>query len=452
MYRKNLPITTGKLPAKINSFNCSKNNSIFSYGIHKSKKGSRFPIAAFLLLMTAFLTSACEEPGPVGEDIITGEEPVQSQTVYLQDYTLVEENAFSGRLANTAVGYFDDPVYGTMKSVALLKPSISTSDVDTVGSQDALSLQLIFSDSVYGDSLATSTYEIYEAAEIWRGAELRYNQEIPIDMSHKIAEFQVDADEDSLVIDLSREFVTKYAEYFNADTSLTTAERDSIYIYNFPGLAIVPSESNQNIRFLKTLPSNTDNSNDEEAITSFFLTSPDQDDEEDDGPVTLFARDWGVSFTRQTEPTYPNNIVLHNTERILKFQLDLPKEELQTKNIVFAQLVFSKDSSPVEGTPQIKRPNTNFIRGHVFNEEPNDVMAEIFISEPNYIAALNDTSNAFLMDITQHVLNKVYGDAEDRIMYVSIQSVNGLFYSSHFFDPNSADVKKPRVVITYVEE
>lgn len=453
MYRKNLPITTGKLPAKINSFNCSKNNSIFSYGILKSKKGSRFPIAAFLLLITAFLTSACEEPGPVGEDIISGNDPVQSQTVYLQDYSVIKENTFSGRLANTAVGYFDDPVYGTMKSVALLKPSISTANIDMVGLRDTLALQLIFNDPVYGDSLATSTYEVYEAGEIWRGAELRYNREIPINTTNKIAEFQVEPGQDSLVVDLSRGFMVKYAEYFNADTSLTAAERDSIYIYNFPGLAIVPSESNRNIRFLKTLTDDEDTSADEgQTITSFLLKSPDQEEEEDEGPVILSARDWGSSFKRESEPSYPENIVLHNTERVLRLQLNLPTEELKTKSIVNAQLVFSKNNSPEQGFPQIKRPNTNLIRAHVFDEEPNDIMAEIFTSEPNFATALNDTSNAFLMDITQHVLNKVYGDVEDRIMYFSIQSVNGIFYSSHFFDSNSADIKKPRVVITYVEE
>ena len=251
MYRKNLPITTGKFPAKINSFDCSKTNSDSDNRTDFSIKGSRFSIAAFLLLITVFLTSACEEPGPVGEDIISDRDPVKSQTVYIQDYSVLEGNSFSGRLASTAAGYFEDPVYGTMKSTALLKPSISTSEVDSIGLQDTLSLQLIFEDVVYGDSLATSSYEIYEAGQIWRGAELRYNQEIPIDMASKVAEFQVQAGEDSIVVDLSRDFTMKFAQYFNADTSLSSVKRDSIYIQNFRGLAIVPSESNQNIRFLK---------------------------------------------------------------------------------------------------------------------------------------------------------------------------------------------------------
>ncbi|MDX1640581.1 MAG: hypothetical protein R3220_02705 [Balneolaceae bacterium] len=449
-----MPITTGKFPAKINSFNCSNNNFGFSFGNHYSKKGSRFLIAAFLLLITAFLSSACETPGSIGEEIISDDEPVKSQTVYIQDYTVSEENSFSGRLANTGVGYFEDPVYGTMKSVALLKPSISTSDIDMIGLQDTLALKLIFNPPVYGDSLATSTYEIYEAAEIWRGTELRFNDEIPVDMTNKIAEFQVEAGEDSIVVDLSRDFMVRFSEFFNADTSLSSAQRDSIYINNFPGIAIVPSEANRNIRFLKTLTDEGGTTTDDEnqSITSFLLKSPNQDEDEEDGPQELPVRDWGMSFTRQSEPDYPDNIVMHNSERVLKLNLNIPKDELETKSIVNAQLVFSKNNTPVQGNPVIKRPNTNLVRAHIFDEEPNDVMAEIFTTQPNVSTSLNDTSNAFYMDITQHVLNEVFGDTEDRFLYVSIQSVNGLIYSSHFFDPNSADVNKPRVVITYVEE
>lgn len=456
MYRKNLPIITGKFPAKINSFNCSQDNSDSVNGTDFSFKGSRFSIAAFLLLITAFLASACEEPGAIGGDIISGDDPIESQTIYIQDYSVVEGNSYSGRLPHTALGYFEDPLYGTLKSAALLKPSISTSEVDMIDLQDTLSLLLIFDDTVYGDSLAASTFEIYKTAEIWRGTELRYNREIPIDMTHKVGEFQVEAGEDSIVVDLSRGFMVEYAEYFNADTSLSSAERDSLYINNFEGLAIVPSESNRNIRFLKNLTDNEDTAaGEEQSITSFLLKSNNQnddDDDEEDGPVVIGVRDWGASFTRQMEPDYPENIVLHNTERVLKLQIDLPEEELFSKSIVNAQLVFSKNNNPLQNSPQVTRPNTNLIRAHVFNEEPADVMAKIFTSEANFATSLNDTSNAFFLNVTQHVLDEVYGEAESRILYVSIESVNGILYSSHFFDPNSADIRKPRLVITYVEE
>lgn len=453
MYRKNLPITTGKFPAKTNRSNCSQNNSIFSKGTQSHiTKGSRFSIAAFLLLITAFLAIGCESPGSVGEDIVDDEENVISETIYLDDYTIIRENSFSGRLANTAVGSYDDPLYGSMRSIALLKPSISTSDVDTIRENDTVTLRLIFNGDIYGDSLATSNYEIYEVGEIWRGAQLRYNEEVPVDMTNQVGQFQVQATQDTVVVDLSKFWQNKYAEFFNSDMS--SAQRDSVYINNFPGLAIVPSEGNQNIRFLKTQMNSDESDDEEELITSFLhetMVQDDDDDEEETGPDIISVRDWGASFIREGGSDAFGNFFLHNSERALRIDPNLP-EDLASKNIVNAQLVLSKNNEPQKNTSFVARPNTNLIRAHVFDKDPNDVMAEIFTSEPNFSTSLNDTSSAFLMNITPYVLNDVYGDVKDRKIYITLQSVNGLIYSSHFFDPNSADIKKPRIVITYVEE
>ncbi len=460
MYRKNLPITTGKFPAKTtNRFNCSHNNSIFSKGTGTQSyitKGSRFSIAAFLLLITAFLSMGCESPGSVGEDIVDDDENVVSETVYLDDYTIIRENSFSGRLANTAVGSYDDPIYGNMRSVALLKPSISPSEVDTIRENDTITLRLIFNGDIYGDSLATSNYEIYEVGEIWRGAQLRYNEEVPVDMTNQVGQFQVQASQDTVVVELSEFWKSKYAEYFNSD--LSAAQRDSVYINNFPGLAIVPSEGNENIRFLKTQVTEDDSDGDddeEELITSFLYETMVQDDDDDDentGPDIIPVRDWGASFIREggSADSY-GNFFLHNSERALRIDPNLP-EDLASKNIVNARLILSKNNEPQKNTSFVARPNTNLIRAHVFDDDPHDVMAEIFTTEPNFATSLNDTSSAFLLNITQYVLNDVYGEVKDHKIYVTIQSVNGLIYSSHFFDPNSADIRKPRIVITYVEE
>ncbi|MDZ7717956.1 MAG: DUF4270 family protein [Balneolaceae bacterium] len=458
MYRKNLPTTTGKFPAKINNFNCSQNNSIFSEGTQfYANKGSRFSIAAFLLLITAFLSTACESPGSVGNDIVEDKENVVSETIYLDDYTIIQENSFSGRLGFTPVGSYDDPLYGNMRSVALLKPSLSVSGVDTIREDDSISLRLIFNGTIYGDSLATSSFEIYEAGEIWRGAELRYNEEIPVDMTSKVAEFQVPATQDTLIVDLGASWTDKYAGYFNSDPDLSSAERDSVYIRNFPGLAIVPAEGNQNIRFLKTRAGQQDPNSteqEEELITSFLFNSmvqDDEDEEENSGPDVIQVRDWGASFTREEESEEFGNFFLHNSERVLKFQPNIP-DTLGSKNIINAQLILSKNKNPQENTPFASRPNTNIVRAHVFEDDPFDIMAEIFTTQPNFGTSLNDTTDAFLMNVTSFVLNDLYGETSGQNIYITTESVNGLIYSSHFYGPNSDEIRKPRLVITYVEE
>ncbi len=457
MYRKNLPIITGKFPAKINSFNCSQNISILSEGTQfYANKGSRFLIAAFLLLIMALLSSACESPGSVGNDIVEDDEDVASETIYLDDYTIMQENSFSGRLTYTPLGLYEDPLYGTMNSVALLKPAISASQVDTIREDDSISLRLIFDETIYGDSLTTSSYEIYEVGKIWRGAELRYNEEIPVDMTSKVAEFQIPATQDTFVVDLEQAWIDEYTGFFNSDPDLSAAERDSVYIRNFPGLAIVPSEGNQNIRFLKTRETeeDTDDEEEEELITSFLFESATEDDDDDDentGPEIIQVRDWGASFTRQGATEEFGNFYLHNSERVLKFQPNIP-EELSSKNIINAQLILSQNRTPLENTASAARPNTNLIRAHVFEEDPYDIMADIFTTQLNFSTSLDDSENAYFMNITPYVLNEVYGDVEDQGIYITIESVNGLLYSTHFYGPDSDEIRKPRIVITYVEE
>jgi hypothetical protein len=115
-------------------------------------------------------------------------------------------------------------------------------------------------------------------------------------------------------------------------------------------------------------------------------------------------------------------------------------------------LILSKNRNPQENTPFAARPNTNIARAHVFEDDPFDIMAEIFTTSPNFGTSLGDTTDTFLMNVTQYVLDDVYGEANDRNIYITIESVNGLIYSSHFYGPNSDEIRKPRLVITYVEE
>jgi hypothetical protein len=451
MYLKNLPNITGILPETRRRSYFNKNLIHFNH--FSQNKGSRSRITAFLiLLMSVNLFLGCETPGSVGDNIITEEDTIETTTIVVDRLNIVQENAFSGRLSNTPLGYLQDPVYGTIKSAALIKPVLSRAQVDTIRENTTIFLRLIFNPLVYGSESAASEFEIFEAGEIWRGTQLRYNREVNVDFGSKVAEFQVVA-QDTVVIELSGEWTQKFAGFFNNEA----ADRDSLYRNNFPGLAIVPSENNQKIRFIKH-----SQLAEGDLITSFLVdtTSVQTIDEDDDGEengaspelVPLDVRDWGASFIRTDEPEYSTGIVLHNGERALFLDIDLPRDSLKTKNIVNAQLVLSKDFGPESLYPGILRPRSNLTRLHVFNQPPADLMGEIFTFAPTnpnvYSAVLGDEEETFKMDITQHILNEVYGNIENRKPYLTLQSVNGIVYSSRFFDNNAPDNLKPRIVIT----
>lgn len=414
-------------------------------------------VAAFLILIfSVTIFMGCESPGLVGDDIITEDDSIETFTYIVDDLNILQENAFSGRLSNTALGHLQDPLYGTIKSTALLKPEISRAQVDTILDNTKIFLRLIFNSTIYGNESSVSEFEIFEAGEIWRGNQLRYNREIEVDFGSKVAEFQV-AQQDTVTIELSEEWTQKFANYFNNDA----ADRDSLYRNNFPGLAIVPSENNQKVRFLKNIPQEEG-----ELITSFLvdttsaqLIDPDDNGEDDNGNnatepelALLDVRDWGASFTRTDEPEYDTGIVLHNGERALLINVSIPIDSLKTKNIVNAQLVMTKDFGPESLFPGVLRPRTNLARMHVFNQAPADLMGEIFTfgqTNPNvFTAILDEGEETFRMDITQHILDEVYGRIETRKPYFTIQSINGIIYSSRFYDANAPENLKPRIVIT----
>ena len=443
MYLINLHNITGILPEIMN-----KNKAVQFSSIRKKialhQKGSRLPIAAFLLLSIALLNLGCESSGSVGDGLVSDEDSVERLTYEVENIETVDVNSFSGRLQNSSLGYVEDPLYGTIQSVFLAKPSINAS-VDSLREDDRLSLRFIFNSTVYGDDSSVSSFEIYEVDEIWRGNQLRHNNEVSINFSEKVGEFQL-ADEDTLVVPLSEEWTEKFAEFYNSEA----ANRDSLYVNNFAGLAVVPSDNNRKIRFLKNQP----DSDEEQTLTSFLLNTPvaPEEDEEigedqDEEVVEIGLRDWGSTVMRTDEPDLEDGFVLHNSERVLKVDIDLPQEELQSKNIVNVRFLLSVDRLYEDAIPFPRtRPET--IRAHAFLTEPTDLVGEIFTRDPSFVATLDNTGEFYSMNITQFVLNDVFGEFEQGSIYISLESVNGLLFSSKFFGNDSPERQKPRIVIT----
>ncbi len=468
MYQKNSRNITETSPEIINFPHSLYSNP--TKVLQNTLKGSRSMITAFLLLFTVFLFLGCESPGVIGEDIISDGDNIETYKDNVKNVTVFEENTFSGRLANTALGHVEDPIFGTITSVALLKPSISRANVDTLYSDDKVHLKLIFNSDVYGHELTVSDFEIFEVDEIWRGNQLRYNKEVEINYSNKIADFQI-ADEDTVWVEMSPAWTQKFAEYFN-DPS---AERDSLYRNQFPGVAIVPSQSNQQIRFLKNLIQE-----EEEEFSTFVVEIQNRDDEdengeeengengddeengendengeeeeEDDGLRDLGMRDWGAYFVRsEAAPQTESEIVLHSTETVLQVEFDLPADTLRGRNITNAQLILSLDESTQLSDPNFMRPQTNLIRTHVFNEMPRDLQAEIFTTDPSFFVQKDEDEDTFRINITQYVLDEVFGDVDKRKLFLSLQTTNGILYSAKFHGLDAPDQKQPRIVITSVK-
>ncbi|MCH8547756.1 MAG: DUF4270 domain-containing protein [Balneolaceae bacterium] len=421
-------------------------------------KGSRLPVAAFLLL-AALIFAGCESGGTVGDGLGPDPDEARTTTYDVESISTVEANTFSGRLQNSAMGAFQDPLYGNLNAVSLLKPAITRAVVDEIGEDDTMSLKLTFRTPIYGDAGSVSRFEIYEVGERWRGNQLRYNSEVAVDLSAKVGEFEV-ADEDSIEVPLDNEWVQKFREFFNSEE----ANRDSLYRREFTGLAIVPVDDDSKIRFLRH---SQDDDEDAPGITRFLVNSPngngengdengngdDNGDENGNGSSSQFLDliDWGSTVVRSDEPDFDDGFVLHNSERILQVDVDLPIEELSSKNIVNAKLVFVRDTEREEMTSAISRPAVTSLRGHSFQRTPSDLVSELFVNPSRFGSSLDQDNQLFSIDITQYILNYVFGDIEEGPIFVSLQTTNGILFSSDFYGSQASENLRPRIIITTVE-
>jgi len=444
MYQINLQNIIEKLPIMTNSSHHCASNPNRTQGTSSSYKGGHFLTSAFILLLTLATLSGCDTSGSVGSDIISDEGGTSTTTVDVDNITLLDTPTFSGRLPHSSIGLFEDPAYGRLESSAVIKPVISKAQVDTLTESNSMLLKLIFNPTVYGNENTVSEFEIFEVDEVWRGTQLRYGDDLAINRQNKVGEFLLTADEDTATVELSDEWKESFAEFFNS----ISADRDSTYRQNFTGLAIVPSQNNEVIRFLKHAAEE-----EEDEITSFIVrsTSVNDDGEEVIEDEILDARDWASVFSRSNEPPSNNSFIVHNTNNVLRIKIELPLEELSGRNIVNAQLFLYKNSIPENSTPSITRPALTQVRAHIFDEQPDDVMADIFTTNANFFTNTDeDEDELFNINITQFVLDEVYGSQENRELYITIQSVNGILYSTRFFG-TSDDTLNPKIVITTVE-
>jgi len=398
-------------------------------------------ISAFMILTLLLITTGCDNEGIVGEGLNPTGERVVTTTYDVDSIEIVNDNGFSGRLSNSAMGIVGDPVYGTITSAALLKPSINVEDLGELPDDYNVKLIVELNPLKYGNENSISDYNIYEINQRWRGREITYNQPISYDDSNLLGSFQL-TDETAVDVELDQEWISRYREFFNS----TSSRRDSLYRFEFPGIAVVPANQNQKIDFLRHQPSTDDNDTTETRITRFVV-----ENEQDSLIASIPLLDFGTSMERTNIPE-SDGLVLHNTlENILKVNLDIDAAEFESKEIVNAQLVFTIDPGPEETTPGgFLRPQPNLIRAHFFGSEPLDIASEIFARSASAGSNLSENEQEFRVNVTSYFVDRLFGEIDTTPLYFSLQGNNGLFYSTTFHGTDAPENLRPRLVITTI--
>lgn len=386
-------------------------------------------------LLILFFVSSCEDPGSVGSDFadrptLTFDTLEVSQT---QELSYV---GYSGLLSFIPLGEFSDPLFGDISTLGLFKPTRTPSVPDSIEIAESFDMKLELKfDSLqtYGDTLSESGFSIYEVTTDWRGSTLRMDDDIQY--GDLVGSFIV-GEEDSLVIDLSEQWKEKYKSYyFNED-----ANADSVYNYEFQGLAVVSNQPNSKISFTTVNQSR------------FFLINGINSDTTD--TVNIPLDDWGFTLQREVEPEPEGTFPIHTTlEGLLEVTIpdSLLKVQNSRKNIVRADLVFYEAQDILNSTLP-----ANSVRLGVFTlnadiEETFEPEYEYQFGSRDFVGTRGETETSFQIGITNYVNNLIFGEQDTQKLIIGIGSSSGAIRSSLLYDENGPAEYRPRIIITSLE-
>lgn len=388
----------------------------------------------FLVSVSGFLLSACESPGSVGGSFTDPGTELKDTVFAVNDVEIDSFTTYSGRLSFFSAGQFNDPLFGNISARSFIKPSIPGLTADSLSSDLQMNLRLLIEDgSVYGDTLSTAEYDLVEIDQIWRGRAVELYDDIDLS-GNLVGSFSVDESTDSLDVPLSSEWVQRYRAYYNA----FSANRDSLYLYDFHGLAMVPKNESKIIPFN---PSSTR-----------FVTI----ENGSDTSATITPSQWAYTLNRSNAADAPtgSSKAISTFERVLKFDLDLSREDLGTVNISRVELVFYQNndalqSSITQASGSARRPVVN--SAGLYFSRPEEVPTALSTATALSRATYNPEDGSYRFDITGFTNGVLLeGTSEERSFYLTLQSNNGILGSSLLYNDQGPEDKRPKIIVTYI--
>ncbi|MEX0638864.1 MAG: hypothetical protein WD094_00280 [Balneolaceae bacterium] len=398
--------------------------------------------------MAIFIVS-CEESGVVGGAFVEDQTEITKSVLYTGPVQAFNDPGYTGRLRALAVGAYDDPLFGEVRALGYMKPSISQEDVENLFTNDEFELRLVFDSTVYGDPESPASFNIYRTMETWRGNEMRYGNEIQFNDQSLVGEFTVNSPTDTIVVQLSSSFRNQYRTFLESQAS----DRDGIYRESTFGLVIVPEPGVNQILHAKMRPESEENDSNLQYVR-FRVTREALDDEGQPTGDTEFlyqpAIDWGSSVVRTPPSSQPLGISVHNTlEQFIEIEPDLDPDDVSSRNFSTAELVLHLNRDVMD---------LSLPEGHIRPEVDTAILYQIpsaerksdwiFSRSPVSVAEYNEDQGSFRFDVSNYLTNVLFGSIPPGNFYVTVESQSGILYSSHIYDDNAGEALRPKFVIT----
>jgi len=449
MFQINFQIITGKLPTQMNKWSLSEYTANLLSLLKIKFQPPQSVLFLTLFVVSVWMLTACgEDPGNVGSRFADSDDVLEQSTVTIDNFDFLNTTSFSGNLQFMALGKYDDPLFGLIETVAFVRPSIITANIEFLSSTDNMTLQLHFAPEVLGDTTTTASFSIYEISGLWRGNELFYTDDLSFDTSKKLGEFSVSS-QDSISIELDDEWVNRYNDFLTNED----AERDSLYRADFPGLAIVSDDAEGSKILFARMRTSTDAIGNPiaEPVTEFPVERPTTNE-----TLNQTTLDWGNTLTRDgvssTMISNASSFATFNTlEQLFVFEPDFSGEELQGKSLSRVELqIFENAGLVAQSLPQNHvRPDVQNLRIHLLNNDFN-IAEQIFSNVSTFGATRDSTDNSFRFNITNFANSRLFGDGAEGKFYFSIEGINGMLFSTLFFDSDAPENRQPKLNITAV--
>lgn len=425
MYPTNLPTTTEPSPVK------------------SPKPGFSASLFSLILLSGWLLFTGCEDPGVVGSTFIDENGNLVTGTFPLDEFTSLSDPSYSGDLTYVPVGRYRDPVFGEITSIGLIRPELDSITFSAISELDTMRIRFSFAPDVYGDTASSAFFDVYEIIEPWRGKELRYGDQVEFSPFSKVGSFEVKQGE-TAEFEVSGEWRAKYENFLYGGR----ADADSAYLYEMPGLAIVPDLTRtQKVLFLN--PQDNAVGAGEETSTRLVVT--------DTTGSSLFVQmeDWGAAMTRNTQNIefIPEEglMTLHNTlESYIKLDFSFTKERLLTKNLARVELVLYENQSFLSGSLPEGHVRPEALTASLFlidKGEPDEV---IFSTGPLFAAA-KGSDNTYRFNLTSYANAFLFDSLAATDYYLALESNSGFLYSTILYDLSATPALQPKIVVTAVE-
>ena len=351
-------------------------------------------------------------------------------TLFVNDFERVSKDIFSGNLLNLPIGKYDDPLFGTFELVGYLKPNLIPVQDDSVTNSTSLKLFLKTTPKrVYGDTTLSTRYSLYKVTERWRGKSILASDQIGFDETEEVGTFLY-SDQDSLVVDLSESFLLDYASYVNNEDE----DRDSLYNFEFFGLAIVAENNASQILY----PNISESS---------FLTVDSEDD-----TLAVSFRDRGFTLERTNQPTFNDRILLNSDlETYYKLNFEQLLGDMAEENILKAELYLYEDTLQLKNSLPANhvRPEITFL-GLRFIDNLQPVY-DILFTAPDFDGFRDSLKNRYRVDITNHVNEYLFGDPNQKDLVLNLSFNGGIIYSTLLYDSSSSAALKPKIILTVAE-